>query len=130
MNKSMKNILLGLYVLSFIIVTVSVIWIYNGGPLRTGSILAKVFFALWTVCFIFLNLLDFPTIKKTTSQQQTDQIRKMVIHGLYSVTLKNGYQPDVFAAFKAEQNRLFDNYEANTAKKEHSWWERLHRKGE
>ena len=54
-------------------------------------------------------------------KQQIDQIRKMVIHGLYSVTLKNGYQPDVFAAFKAEQNRLFDNYEANMAKKEHSF---------
>lgn len=49
-------------------------------------------------------------------KQQIDQIRQMVIHGLYSVTLKNGYRPDVFAAFKAEQNRLFDNYEANAAK--------------
>ena len=46
-------------------------------------------------------------------KKQLDLIRKMVIHGLYSVTLKNGYSPDIFKEFKEEQNRLFDNYEAN-----------------
>lgn len=47
-------------------------------------------------------------------KQQLDSIRKMVVSGLYRVALNNGYGSDVFAAFKAEQNRLFDNYRSNT----------------
>ena len=43
---------------------------------------------------------------------ELEAIKKMVIHGLYAVTLRNGYTADVFAAFKAEQERLFSNYES------------------
>lgn len=52
-------------------------------------------------------------IGESIEKERIDQIRKMVVHGLYSVTLKNGYRPEVFSAFKEEQNRLFDNYKAN-----------------
>ena len=35
----------------------------------------------------------------------------MVIHGIYYVCLKNEYGSKVFSELKAEQQRLFDNYE-------------------
>lgn len=55
-------------------------------------------------------------------KQQLDKIRGMVIHGLYAVTLKNGYDMRVFADMKREQNRLFDNFEKNM-KLEGKWKE-------
>ena len=55
--------------------------------------------------------LSFDKCSEQANELQT--IRNMVIHGLYSVSLKSGYGPEVFAKFKEEQNRLFDNYEKN-----------------
>ena len=49
----------------------------------------------------------------TIENQEIDDIRDMVIAGLYKVCLTKGFSPDVFSELKAEQTRLFDNYMAN-----------------
>lgn len=53
-------------------------------------------------------------ISETIVVDDIDIIRKMVIHGLYKVCLEKNYGPAVFNKFKAEQNRLFDNYISTT----------------
>lgn len=46
-------------------------------------------------------------------KQEIELIKKMVIHGIYKVCLMNGYDSTMFGKFKAEQNRLFDNFILN-----------------
>ncbi len=55
MKKYVKYILLGLYILSFIIVSASLIWIYTGDPPPLCTTLAKVFFVLWLICVFLLQ---------------------------------------------------------------------------
>lgn len=46
-------------------------------------------------------------------KQEIELIKKMVIHGIYKICLMNGYDFIMFENFKAEQNRLFDNFILN-----------------
>lgn len=55
MKKPVKYILLGLFVLSFIIVTTSLIWTYAGSAPSICATLSKIFFVLWLVCFFLLQ---------------------------------------------------------------------------
>lgn len=55
MKKPVKYILLGLYMLSFVIVAASLIWTYAGDPPPLCTTLAKVFFVLWLICFFLLQ---------------------------------------------------------------------------
>lgn len=55
MKKTMKYILLGLYILSFIIVAASLIWTYVGDPAPIWTTLSMVFFVIWLICFFLLQ---------------------------------------------------------------------------
>lgn len=55
MEKHVKNILLSLYILSFVIAMVSLIWIYEGNPPAIWTTLGKVFLVLFLTCFFLLQ---------------------------------------------------------------------------
>lgn len=85
-----------------------------------ATILSFSALAVSIFCIVYLN--RHPDETESGEQEEyfmeekeLETIRSMVIHGAYSVMLKNGYGSDVFAAIKAEQNRLFDNYKSNKA---------------
>ena len=45
--------------------------------------------------------------------KEINQIRQMVINGLYAVCIINGYDKEIFLKLKEKQNELFDNYIEN-----------------
>ncbi len=55
MKKTIKDILLGLYVLSFVIAMVSLLWISAGNPPAIWTTLGQVFMVLFLVCFFLLQ---------------------------------------------------------------------------
>lgn len=48
------------------------------------------------------------------TKQELEQIREMVIHGLYRTSIVNNYSTRTFTAYKEEQVRLFDQYVENS----------------
>lgn len=55
MKKNTKYILLGLFTLSFLIVSGALVWIYTGDPPPICITLAKGFFVPWLVCFFLMQ---------------------------------------------------------------------------
>ena len=60
---------------------------------------------------LLIKAVDFiPAADVAEVNDNIDKIRKMVIHGIYSVVLENKYDTSVFVNCKAKINSLFDNY--------------------
>lgn len=93
MKKNIKYILFGLYVLSFIVVASTLIWIYTGDAPPLCMFLGEVFFVIWLVTgLIMIILSDFKNTSLKPSKADKFEIRAE--HELCSaiVEVNNLYQ--------------------------------------